>query len=49
MKENVAEIPGPSGETLKLVDFPGAERLRTHLFGDWLGKVCIFEYNVNSL
>ncbi|KAI6189733.1 Signal recognition particle receptor subunit beta [Aphelenchoides bicaudatus] len=38
MKENVAEILSPSGEPLKLVDFPGAERLRSNLFENWLGK-----------
>lgn len=42
MKENVAEIQIPSGEALTLIDYPGAERLRSHLFEQWLGKVTLF-------
>ncbi|KAI6236836.1 Signal recognition particle receptor subunit beta [Aphelenchoides besseyi] len=38
MKENVIEITNSSGENLKLIDYPGSERLRNRLLEFWLGK-----------
>ncbi|KAI6186779.1 Signal recognition particle receptor subunit beta [Aphelenchoides besseyi] len=38
MKENVIEIKSASGDSLKLIDYPGTERLRNRLLEFWLGK-----------
>ena len=43
MKENIYDkFLSPNGANYKLVDYPGAERLRRGLYDSWLTNVSLF-------